>query len=214
MDVNYVLLLITAVIMALAYGLIGFFANKMEFGDAFDYPKLAATIVYSIIVGVISVNTGVITLQNIGDYQTIFSPVWIMYGGIYLGLIYVFSKIIVPIVKRIFTKVEFRPQTQGVSPDRKMDTETRNWLVSDQSVEIGRGVLSAVDSAETVKTYRYAIEAGAWIYLVEFGEVFGAKHYFYKGWFGSQVVSWKPITLECCEKIRTTGKFPDYDQLY
>jgi len=213
MDVNYVLLLSTAIIMALAYGLIGYFASKLNEGATWDWGKLAATVVYSIIVGVVAVNTGVITLQNISDYSTIFSPVWAMYGGIYLGLIYVFSKIIVPIVKQFTSKTTLFISAT-IDPLHKMDAETRHWLVSDQKEPISSGVLRAVDAAEAAKTYRYAIEAGAWIYLVEFGIVTGAKHYYFKSWFGTDVVNWKPITVECLENIRKTGKFPDYSDLY
>ena len=213
MDVNYVLLLITALIMALAYGLIGFFADKVNNAGKWDWAKFSATIVYSIIVGVIAVNTGVITLQNIGDYSAIFSPVWAMYGGIYLGLIYVFSKIVVPIGKQFTSHTEFYKPKQTVDPNRKMDQETRHWLISDQP-NLGQAILKAVDEAEVMPTWRYAIEAGAWIYLVEFGEVTGSKHYFFKGWFGTGSVNWKKISSDCLETIRKTGKFPDYGDLY
>jgi hypothetical protein len=214
MDINYVMLLIVAVIFGLAYGLMGFFADRVKNGGVFDWPKLAATVVYSIIIGIVAANTGVVNLTNLGDFQTILSPVWQMYAGVYLGLIYIFSKIIVPVVQQFTSKTTLYPKKAAVDPARKMDAETRKWLVSDQKDAISSGVLRCVDAAEAKTTYRYAIEAGAWIYLVEFGEVTGAKHYFFRGWFGTSDVSWKPITSECLEQIRSTGKFPEYSDLY
>jgi len=217
MDVNYILLLITALIMALAYGLIGFFGDKVNTGGTWNWAKFCATVVYSIIVGVIAVNTGVITLQNIGDYSIIFSPIWIMYGGVYLGLIYVFSKVVVPVVSNIAArsaKVEWFPRLATVDPNRKMDPETRLKFFTDQPDALRISILKQVDEAEANHVWRYAIEAGAWIYLVEFGEVFGAKHYWYKFWIGSMVAQWKACTVACFEEIRTSCKFPDFDKLY
>jgi hypothetical protein len=63
-------------------------------------------------------------------------------------------------------------------------------------------------------TYQYAIESGAWIFLIEGGELTGAKHYFFRGWFGVSAVSWKPISDACLTAIRKTGRFPEYDKLY
>ena len=216
MDVNYILLLITAVIMALAYGLIGYFADKLNNAGAWNWAKFYATIVYSIIVGVIAVNTGVITLQNISDYSTIFSPVWVMYGGVYLGLIYVFSKIVVPVVSQFTSKTTFFPRTAKVDPSRKMDPESRQFLVFDLPQQNQSPTLSCVDQAEATipVTMRYAIQSGAWIFLVEFGELTGSKHYWFRGWFGTSEITWKPITSECLETVRRTGKFPEYEELY
>jgi len=213
MDVNYILLLITAIIMALAYGLIGYFANKMNAGDPFDWAKLAATIVYSIIVGVVAVNTGVITLKNIGDYQTIFSPVWAMYAGVYLGLIYVFSKVIVPIFDRATTSTKFYAKKVAVAFGRKMDPESRQFLVFDLPDWSKQLTLNCVDAAEAQSCFQYAIESGNWIFLIENGELTGAKHYWARFWRG-QSVQWKPITPECLETCRKTGRIPDFSDLY
>jgi hypothetical protein len=214
MDVNYVLLLFVAIIMALAYGIIGYFSARMSTGDPWSWSKFAATIVYSVVVGFFAVQTGVITLENIANWQAILSPVWTEYILIYTGLLYVFSKFVVPAVQQFTSKTVIYPKKEGVSPSRKMDAETRNWLVSDQKEPVATGVLKAVDAAEAEGTYRYAIEAGAWIYLVEFGEVTGAKHYYFRGWFGTATVAWKAITSECLETIRKTGRFPEYSELY
>ena len=212
-DINYILLMITAVIMALAYGLIGFFADKVNNGGSFNLPKLLATVVYSIIVGVIAVNTGVITLQNIGDYQTVFSPVWVMYGGVYLGLIYVFSKVVVPIFDRATTTTKFYARKAAAAFGRKMDPESRNFLVFDLPEWSKQLTLNCVDAAEAQSCFQYAIESGNWIFLIENGELTGAKHYWARFWKG-QSVQWKPITPECLETCRKTGRIPDFTDLY
>lgn len=212
-DVNYILLLITAVIMALAYGLIGFFASKLNEGAPLDPAKLAATVVYSIVVGVIAVNTGVITLQNIGDYQTIFSPVWVMYGGVYLGLIYVFSKVVVPIFNRATTTTKFYAKKVAAAFGRKMDPESRDFLVFDLPEWSKQLTLNCVDMAEAKSCFQYAIESGNWIFLIENGELTGAKHYWARFWRGKSV-DWKPITEECLEACRKTGRIPDFTDLY
>lgn len=213
-DMNYFLLLAVAIIVGLAYGLPGVFADWLKNGSKIDFARLGATIVYSIVVGIIAVQTGVLTLDNIVNWQTLLTPVWTIYMGFYLMMLYLFSKIVVPVVQQFTSRTTLFPKPAGIDPLHKMDEETRHWLVSDQKEPISSGVLRAVDDAQSKSTYRYAIEAGAWIYLVEFGIVTGAKHYYFKNWFGTSVVDWKPITVECLENIRKTGKFPDYNDLY
>jgi hypothetical protein len=216
MDINYVMVLAVAILFGLVYGLMGFFADKVKNGGVFDWPKLAATVVYSVIIGIVAANTGVINLTNLSDFQTLFSPVWQMYAGIYLGLIYVFSKVIVPVASQLSQKTTFFPKSAKVDPSRKMDPESRKFLVFDLPTQNQAPTLACVDQAEAKVpvTMRYAIQSGAWIFLVEFGELTGAKHYYFRGWFGTSDITWKPITSECLENIRTTGKFPEYADLY
>lgn len=214
MDVNYILLLAIAIIMGIAYGIVGFFSDKLNTDGAFNWQKFAATIVYSIIIGLVSVWTGLFSFDTITNWQAIMSPLWITYSGLYMGLIYLFSKILVPIAAQFSSKTIFYPRLTGVDPNRKMDEETRLKFFTDQPDAIRISILKAVDEAEAAKTWRYAIEAGAWIYLVEFGEVFGAKHYYFKFWTGTTFVQWKACTTECFEQIRKSCKFPDYNNLY
>lgn len=93
---------------------------------------------------------------------------------------------------------------------RKMNGDRRNNMIEDQPAQIQKMILDCVDQAETKTTWRYAIQAGAWIYLIEYGVLTGAKHYFY---WQSGSVEWKPISVECIEKIRKSRKFPEYSQL-
>ena len=88
MDVNYVVLLITAIVVALAYGLIGFFVALFKTGEVFQWNKLAATILYSIFMGYIAVITGLMTLTNLSF--NIFDPIWYEY----VGMLYFFQKIV------------------------------------------------------------------------------------------------------------------------
>lgn len=214
MDINYVMVLAVAILFGLVYGLMGFFADKVKNGGVFDWPKLAATVVYSVIIGIVAANTGVINLTNLSDFQTLFSPVWQMYAGIYLGLIYVFSKIIVPVASQLSQKTKFYPKSTKVDPTRKMDPESRQFLVFDLPDANKLPTLACVDQAEAKQTYRYAIQSGAWIFLIEFGELTGSKHYFFKGWYGTSEITWKPITVECLEECRRTGRIPEYSELY
>jgi len=93
-DVNYVVLLITAIVVALAYGLIGFFSALSKTGEVFQWNKLAATIAYSIFIGYIAVVTGLITLTNLSF--NFFDPVWYEY----LGVLYFFQTIVDSIFAR------------------------------------------------------------------------------------------------------------------
>jgi len=213
-DVNYIVLLAVAIIVGLAYGVPGLFADWLKNGSKIDWAKLGATVVYSIVVGVLAVQTGVLTMDTLADWQNVLTPVWTMYMGLYAFMLYVFQKVVVTSVAQLLQKTTFYPKKAAVDPARKMDADTRHWLVSDLPAANQAPTLAAVDQAEAKTTYRYAIESGAWIFLVEFGEVTGSKHYFYKGWFGTSVVQWKPITSECLETIRKTGKFPAYDDLW
>lgn len=214
MDVNFIVLLIVAVIMALAYGVLGLFANWMTTGAKFDIRQFLATVVYSIIVGIIAVYLNLISLDTLANWQAIFSPVWTAYALVYTGLLYVFGKIFPPVANMVFNRTTFYARTAQWNPNRKMDQETREKFFNDNPYKVQ--ILSMVDQAESTVPIagQYAIEAGAWIYLVEGGEVFGAKHYFFKSWFGTSIVRWKKCSDACFEQIRTTAKFPDFDQLY
>jgi len=113
MDINYIMLLFVAILMGMAYGIIGFFSDKLNTDGAFNYQKFAATIVYSIIIGIAAVVSGVFNFDTIGNWQAIMSPLWITYSGLYLALIYMFSKIVIPVASNLASrvaKVEWYPR--------------------------------------------------------------------------------------------------------
>lgn len=215
MDINYIMVLAIAILMAMVYGILGFFADKLNNNGGWQWDKFVVTIIYSIIIGIASVVTGVFNFETIANWQTIFSPMWTMYAGLYMGMLYFFQKFIVPIFTRITTKTQFFPQKQKMGP-RKMDTESRGFLVFDLPEWAKKPTLSCVDAAEATEPmqFQYAIESASYVFLIENGELTGAKHYWFKGWFGSGQVNWRPISAKCLEDARKSGRIPDYSKLY
>jgi uncharacterized SAM-binding protein YcdF (DUF218 family) len=88
MDVNYIVLLLVAIIMALSYGIVGFFAKKLTEGESYSVPKLIATIIYSIVVGFLAVNTGIFTLGSVSVEAM--APVF----AEYLGFLYIIQTVL------------------------------------------------------------------------------------------------------------------------
>jgi hypothetical protein len=220
MDITFELikLIVISIVMAFVFGLIRVAKKNQETGEAWDWLKFAPTAIYSVILGFIMAWTGIINFNNLADFAGLFDGTWVAYLTLYTTILYVWENIVIPFIKNRLTVVvkdpaQFvRPAT--VDPLRQMDQETREWLVKDQPEPYKGLILKAVDTAQDQKVIRYAISAGAWEFLIEFGIVTGGKHYLWKGWFGSGVVVWKAISSACLEAIRSTGKWPDYDKLY
>ena len=108
------------------------------------------------------------------------------------------------------TQDELRTALSGVPYFRKMNEERLHNMVFDQPSNLQQPIRDCVTEAENKTTWRYAIKAGAWEYLIEYGVQTGGKHYWY---YKSGTVEWKPISVETLERIRNTGKWPDYSQL-
>lgn len=101
------------------------------------------------------------------------------------------------------------PLTTGV---RKMSEESRRFLIFDLPQWAQLPTLSCVDQAESKDpiTYRYAIKTLGYVFLLENGQLTGSKHY----WFSfNNKIEWKPISYDTLDKIRKTGRFPDYGYL-
>jgi hypothetical protein len=99
---------------------------------------------------------------------------------------------------------------------RKMDPESRDYLVFDLPTWAQQPTLNCVDKAEaaTPPWFQYAIQAANWVFLIEDGELTGACHYWsIFGWFGQNNVVCKPISDATLTAIRRTGKFPAYNDL-
>ena len=79
MDINYTVLLITAILMAVVYGVVGYLQAKAKSGADWEWSKFAATIVYSVVVGFVAVSTGLLTLQNVD--MNVIVAVWATYIG-------------------------------------------------------------------------------------------------------------------------------------
>ena len=215
MDITFELvkLIIISVIMAFVFGLIRYAKKAQDTGESWDWLKFAPTAIYSVILGFIMAFTGVVNLNNLSSFASLFDGTWLAYLSLFTFILYAWENVVIPFIKARLTVTEFYKATPS-DPLNKMNAETRHWLVSDRPAKTGALVLAAVDEAQALGTYRYTIDSGAWEYLIEFGEVTGGKHYLYKFWIGSLDAIWKEISSTCLEAIRTTGKWPDYDKLY
>jgi hypothetical protein len=58
-------LVIYAIYIAIAYGLIGYVGGYLKNGEPFDFRRFASTIIYSIFVGFMGVYTGILNLSNV-----------------------------------------------------------------------------------------------------------------------------------------------------
>ena len=214
-DINYLVLVAVSIILALAYDLPGYFNNLVTKKEDFDFPSLMATVIYSIVVGFLAVQSGLITLVNLSNWQEIFTGAFATYAGLQLVLLYMFTKIVVPVVTHLASRTTFYPRKfAGSAPGRKMDPESRKFLISDLPVQNQGLTISCVDQAESTVPipFQYAIESGAWVLLIENAELTGAKHYLFKGWLGVPV-QWKPISAATLEACRKSGFIQEYDDL-
>jgi hypothetical protein len=206
-------LIAIAIVMAFVFGLIRYAKKSQETGESWDWLKFAPTAIYSVVLGLIMAITGVVNLDNLANFSALFDGTWVAYLSLFTFILYAWENVVIPFIKSRLTVTEFY-KVATVDPNRKMDDETRRWLVSDRSDKMKVLVLAAVDEAQAKSTWRYDINSGAWEYLVEFGIVTGGKHYLWKDWIGDGTVVWKQISVACLEAIRATGKWPDYDKLY
>jgi hypothetical protein len=215
MDINYLVLVIVSIILALAYDLPGYFNNLVTKKEDFDFPSLAATVIYSIVVGFLAVQSGLITLVNLSQWQDIFSGAFATYAGLQLVLLYFFTKVAVPVVTHLTARTTwYTPKFKGAAPGRKMDPESRKFLVFDLPAQNQGLTLTCVDQAESTIPipFQYAIESGQWVFLIENAELTGAKHYLFKGWLGVPV-QWKPISAATLAACRKSGFIQEYDDL-
>lgn len=90
MDVNFLVLLIAAVVVTVGYGVVGYVSTLVgENPEPFKPKKLLVTFVYSIVVGLLGVFTGVLTLENLSD-PAVVAAVF----ATYTGLTYYVNKIV------------------------------------------------------------------------------------------------------------------------
>lgn len=97
MDVNFLVLIVVAIIVSIAYGVPGIFASIVG-GKKFELNKFLATVLYAIVVALIGVFTGVVSLTNIS--MDIFNPIWYEY----IGVLYIFQKVVDAILERFGCK--------------------------------------------------------------------------------------------------------------
>jgi hypothetical protein len=216
MDITLELVKVVLVSIALAFGynIVRYAAKLIETGEKWDLLKFIPTAIYSVVLGLILALSGLVNLNDLTNFEQLFDAKWALYLSFYSMFLYFWESVVVPFIKGKLTVTESYPITAGIDPLNKMNPETRKWLVSDRTEDMGRKVLAAVDDAQSKSTIRYSINSGPWEYLIEYGIVTGGKHYLYKFWDGNGEVLWKSISSMCLEAIRKTGKWPDYDKLY
>jgi UDP-N-acetylmuramyl pentapeptide phosphotransferase/UDP-N-acetylglucosamine-1-phosphate transferase len=91
MDINYLLVVVFAILVAIVYGLLGLF-DAWAKGEPKDPARIIATIIYSIIIGIILAQTGALNLTTINwDVITqVMNPVWYLY----IGVLYAIQKLV------------------------------------------------------------------------------------------------------------------------
>lgn len=221
-----------SVVMTLLAGLLsGFiwtvlYKYKSVDPSTIDWTEALSNVIYGEVIAVFLILTGV-TL----DYNT-----WATTFALYAGAIAVIHSIILTIKNQFMTKVSFYQRgTDGIYKKvtskvtiaklamgaviRKMDAGSRQFLVFDLPEAQQVSTLACVDAAEAanggVGTYTYAIQVGAWVFLIENGELTGSVHYWYRFWTGSSTAVWKVITEACLEDIRKNPlAFKSYNDLY
>lgn len=225
METEFIFLVGAVILQCLTFGIAGYVKGKIEDGSPFDWIKLGITLFYSLVVAGIVITTNLVNIETLGgflaDPSIVLTPVWMQYFFIFTGLQYAINKLLDPVLSTkilpLFSSSWVStgiPLPEGVLQTaanyRKMNEDRRHNMVFDQPQYLQPPILDCVDAAEALTTWRYAIQAGAWVYLIEYGVQTGAKHYWF--WYGGNVC-WKPISVDCLEKIRKTGKFPEYSQL-
>ena len=221
--------LFVAVLAAVVYTVVLKFKDDPNVTQPIDWPSLYANIVFGVVVGIVAWATGVtVTIDWLGGQIA-------AYGVIIALLDHIFNGII----NRTVAKPKFGPfmfkgkmlknpaprtDKKGIFAGlavsiRKMDPDSRDFLVFDQPANLQPLILNDVDQAEVANnglgTYTYAIQAGYWVYIIQDSELTGACHFWSMfGWLGSSNVTWKPISDACLTAIRTTGRFPAYNNLY
>ena len=212
--------LLTAVIAGVLYTVLQFFAADPTLQKPVDWEMLAANAFFGLCAGIFGWLSGIdVTSQ------------WIIVQiGAYGVFILLLDKIIAGIVNRTVNKPKFafykkdgtllKNMTALVAGViRKMDPESRQYLVFDLPQWAQQLTLNCVDQAEAANagagTWQYAIQSANYVFLIEGGELTGACHFWTMfGWLGSSNVTWKPISNDCLSAIRKTCYFPPYNNLY
>jgi hypothetical protein len=216
--------LFVAICAAVVYTIVLKFKDDPAISQPIQWANLGANVIFGIAIGVVAWLSGItVTIDWLGGQIAAY--------GVIIALL---DHIITGIINRTYAKPQFTfrnkqgvliknpaPATNRVSflagaiaTMRKMDPESRHFLIFDLPDWAKQPVLNCVDQAELKNQFQYAIQAQNWVFLIEDGELTGAKHFWtWFGWSGSGNVMWKPISPATLEAIRQTGRFPDYSVL-
>jgi hypothetical protein len=227
-DFTLLLQVLIAAASGLVWTILYKYANIANSLEQVDWTDFAANAIFGAGAAIVMAILGIpLTQDVIVSAFTVYAPIVVILHMIILNVkANLLTKVtfyekhpVTGMYVKVARKVQKPTLTQlaGVAI-RKMDQASRQFLVFDLRESIQPKVLGAVDATEAANngagTYQYAIEAAAWVFLIEGGELTGAVHYFYKDWIGNATVTWKVISDACLTQIRNTGRFISYNALY
>jgi hypothetical protein len=107
-QINLILLALWTVLMTLIFGLQGYFADRLNNGNKWDWAKFTATILYSLVVSYYLVVNSVVNLDMLAkpfsDWLVIIQGAWLQYflfySAIYQGIMYTITKFIDPLLRK------------------------------------------------------------------------------------------------------------------
>ena len=214
-----------AVLAAIVYTVILKFKDDPNITQPIDWPNLAANIIVGIALGVIAWAGGItVTIDWLGGQIAAYGVIIALLDHIINGLLnrtvraakFVFYKKDGTLLSTPMSPIERAQFLAGALATgiRKMSEESRHFLIFDLPQWAQQPTLNCVDEAELKGTFQYAIQTANWVYLIENGQLTGAKHFWtFFGWYGTSNVTWKPISPATLETIRRTGRIPDYANL-
>jgi len=214
--------LVAAVFAAVLYQIVLKFKDDPNLSQPIDWASLYANIIFGVVAGIVAWALGInVTIEWLGGQIAAFGVIIALMDHIIVGIMnrtvqkakFVFIKKDGSLLSNPANKTDMKSFLAGaIATMRKMDPGSREFLVFDLPEWAKQPTLNAVDQAELKSTYQYAIQSASWIFLIEDGELTGAKHYWFRSWFGAPIL-WKPISASTLEACRKTGRIPDYEYL-
>ena len=216
--------LFVAILAAVVYTIILKFKDDPNLSQPIVWSTLYAHLVFGVALGILAWATGInVTIDWLGGQIAAYGVVIALIDHIFTGIInrtvaapkFVFKTKSGQLLKNPAPATDRKSFLAGViATIRHMDPESRNYLIFDLPLWAQQITLNCVDQAEAKNCFQYAIQSANWVFLIEDGELTGAKHFWTMfGWYGTSNVMWKPITAATLQKIRDTGRFPDYSAL-
>jgi hypothetical protein len=215
-----------AVLAAIVYTVILKFKDDPNVTQPIDWPNLAANVIVGIVLGIVAWASGItVTIDWLGGQIAAYGVIIALLDHIISGLLnrtvraakFVFYDKDGTLLSTPMSAVERAQFLAGgalAAGLRKMSPASRHYLIFDLPLWAQQPTLNCVDEAELKNTFQYAIQTANWIYLIENGQLTGAKHFWTMfGWYGTSNVMWKQISPATLETIRNTGRIPDYANL-
>lgn len=224
-DMTLVVQVLVAALIGVFYTIMYKYANIANSLETVDWTDVIANVIFGAGAAVVCSIMGI----------TFTGDVLVQMFTTYAAIVVMLHLVVQNIKEYFLTKVTFYTYNEGteryqVAPKkvnlprmslgiaiRKMTATTKNFMVFDLPIKDQEPTLACVEAAEAANdgkgTYQYAIQSGAWVFLVEGGVLTGSVHYWYKQWNGA-AITWKAISDACLTQIRNTGRFVSYNALY